>query len=177
MRLNHVISVLAALCLAQAASAADIYGFKITHPKDGWIGSADGDLRFFPGAIRPGTPEYLVWTASSKADAAQIWRDPVRGDLKKKYLTIDPDAAEFQLQLRAEPVAAWKWDSVGKRVDANIAHLELTEGKLKGRFLGIEDDAIEFAPKDGRKAMTVHKLKLVEKQEDALKFTVYVVSK
>ena len=176
MRLNLVIALLAALSFSQAAAAADIYGFKITHPKDGWIGSADGDLRFFPGAIRPGRPEYLVWTASSKTDATQIWRDPVRGDLNKKFLTIDPTAAEFQLQLQAKPVAAWKWTSVGRRVEANIAHLELAEGKFKGRFLGIEDDASEFTPKDGRKAMSAHKLRLVEKQEDALKFTIYVVA-
>ena len=176
MRLNLVIAVLTALSLSQTAAAADIYGFKITHPKDGWIGSADGELRFFPGPIRPGTPEYLVWTASSKTDATQIWRDPVRGDLQKKYLTINPAAAEFQLQLQAEPIAAWKWVSVGKRVEANIAHLELTDGKFKSRFLGIDDDAIEFTPKDSRKARTVHKLKLVEQRDDSLKFTVYVVA-
>lgn len=176
MRLLLALSLVAGLCLTQSAAATDMFGFKITHPKEGWIGSADGDLRFFSGAIRPGTPEYLVWSASSKADATQIWREPVRGDLKKKFLTIDPTANEFQLQLQAEPVVAWKWISVGKRIEANIAHLEVAEGKFKGRFLGIEDNSIEFTPKDGRKAKTVHKLKLVEKQDDSLKFTVYVVA-
>lgn len=176
MRLILALTAFVWLCLAPAVATADMFGFKITHPKEGWIGSADGDLRFFPGTVRPGTPEYLVWSASSKSDGTQIWREPVRGDLKKKFLVVDPAANEFQLQLQAEPVAAWKWVSVGKRVDANIAYLEVAEGKFKGRFLGIEDDAIEFTPKDGRKVRTVHKLKLVEKREDSLKFTVYVVA-
>lgn len=177
MKLMLAMTALIGLFLARAASAADMFGFKITHPKEGWIGSANGDLRFVPGAIRPGTPEYLVWSASSKSDATQIWREPVREDLKKKFLTIDPTANEFQLQLQSESVATWKWVSVGNRADANIAHLEVAGGKFKGWLLGIEDDAIEFTPKDGRKATAVHKLKLVEKQEDALKFTVYVVAK
>ena len=176
MRLIRLLTALIGLVLAQSASAADMFGFKITHPKEGWIGSADGDLRFFPGAIRPGTPEYLVWTASSKTDVTQIWREPVRGDLQKKFLTTDPIASDFQLQLQAKPVVAWNWVSVGKRIDANIGHLEVAEGKFKGRFLGIEDAAIEFTPKDGRKAKSVHKLKLVEQRDDSLKFTVYVVA-
>ena len=176
MNLLLALAAFVGLCLAPAASTADMFGFKITHPKEGWIGSADGELRFFPGPVRPGTPEYLVWSASSKTDAVQIWREPVRDDLKKKFLAINPTANEFQLQLQTESAATWKWVSAGKRADANIAHLEVAEGKFKGRFLGIEDVAIEFTPKDGRKARTVHKLKLVEKQEDSLKFTVYVVA-
>ncbi len=164
------------MCLVQSASAKEMFGFKITHPKEGWIGSADGDLRFFSGAIRPGRPEYLVWSASAKSDATQIWREPVRGDLTKKFLTIDPSAADFQLRLQTEPVASWKWSSVGRMGESNIAHLEVGEGKFKGQFLGIEDDSLEFTPKEGRKSQTTHKLKLVEKQERAMKFTVYVVA-
>lgn len=176
MRLFLALPLLAGLCLATNAFAAEMFGFKITHPKEGWIGSADGDLRFFPGRIRPGTPEYLIWSASAKSGNTRIWREPVRGDLTKKSLAIDSKTDDFQLQLQAEPVAGWCWSVVGSRGDSKTAHLEVADGKFKGRFLAIEDDAIEFTPKDGRKPMTVHKLKVVEKQEQALKFSVYVVA-
>lgn len=168
MRRRLVLFVLLGINLARPAHAGELSAFEIVHPREGAIGLVDGEIWFVPAPVTSESVDAVFHTSRHESGSLQIW---MRG--RGPYLTIDSDSKEFRLWTQAKPTSIWKWTKVGARGDTKICHLEITEGKYKGQFLGIEDKVLEIRPKQGGKSKTVRKLKLVEKQDEALKFHVY----
>jgi len=163
-----VLFVLLGINLASPAHAGELSAFKIVQPREGAICLVDGEIWFVPSPVNSESANAMFHTARHESGSLQIWK----GD-RGPYLTIDSDSKDFRLWTQPKPTSIWKWTKIGARGDTKICHLEITEGNYKGQFLGIEDEVLEIRPKQGGKSKTVRKLKLVEKQDEALRFNVY----